>query len=219
MDPYIVGIVVYLGILTAVGVYKSRGVKTQDDFMVAGRKTSALFLAGTLVCTWVGSGSLFGGSGLAFRMGFSMLWMSAGAWVGIAIVYFLAHRVRRISQYTLSDILEKRYSPLARILGTSAVIIAYPTIAGYQFRGGGRLLNILTGVDPQTGAAITCATAILFTVIAGMVSIIAIDLFNGIMITVGLLVALPLAFGSVGGTGELAMLPADRFTVFGQEDW
>lgn len=219
MDAYIIGIVVYLAILISVGLYKSRSVKTQDDFMVAGRKTSALFLAGTLVCTWVGSGSLFGGSGLAFRQGFSMLWMSAGAWVGIAIVYFLAHRVRRISQYTLSDILEKRYNSVARLLGTSVVIIAYLTIAGYQFRGGGRLLNILTGIDPQTGAAITCAVVILFTVIAGLVSIIAIDLFNGIMITVGLLIALPLAYGAIGGAQELATLPAERFQVFGHEDW
>lgn len=218
MDPYIIGIVVYLALLAAVGIYKSRTVKTQDDFMVAGRKTSALFLAGTLVCTWVGSGSLFGGSGLAFRQGFSMLWMSAGAWVGIAIVYFLAHRVRRISQYTLSDILEQRYNALARILGTSTVIIAYLTIAGYQFRGGGRLLNILIGIDPQTGAAITCAAAILFTVVAGLVSIIAIDLFNGIIILVGVFVAIPLALSAVGGVEALSNLPPERFQIFGQKD-
>ena len=37
---------------------------TPDDFMVAGRRVSAWFLAGTLVCTWMGSGSLFGGATL-----------------------------------------------------------------------------------------------------------------------------------------------------------
>ncbi|MEX2088537.1 MAG: hypothetical protein WEB62_02155, partial [Bacteroidota bacterium] len=137
MDIYLAAVVVYLAVLIGFGIYKGRSVKTQDDFMVAGRKTSAVFLAGTLVCSWIGSGSLFGGAGLAFRMGFSELWMSAGAWVGIAIVYFLAHRVRRISQYTVADILEKRYNSVARIFGSSAVIIAYLTIAGYQFRGGG----------------------------------------------------------------------------------
>ncbi|MBF8248947.1 MAG: solute:Na+ symporter, SSS family/sodium/proline symporter [Bacteroidetes bacterium] len=218
MDPYIIGIILYLAALTAVGIYKSRAVKTQDDFMVAGRKTTALFLAGTLVCTWVGSGSLFGGAGLAFRGGISQLWMSAGAWVGIAFVYFLADRVRKISKYTISDILEQRYNSLARIFGTSAVIIAYLTIAGYQFRGGGRLLNILTGMDPQMGAAVTCVATILFTIIAGMVSIIAMDLANGIMIIVGVFIALPLAYGAVGGSEALATLPADRFAVFGPED-
>ena len=217
MDIYLIGVVVYLLVLGTIGIYSSRSVKTQDDFMVAGRKTSALFLAGTLVCTWVGSGSLFGGAGLAFRMGLSQLWMSAGAWVGIAIVYFLAHRVRRISQYTLSDILEKRYNTTARLFGTTAIIIAYLTIAGYQFRGGGRLLNILTGMDPVLGAAITCAVVIGFTVLAGLVSIISIDLINGIMMTAGVLIALPLVYFSVGAD-QIAALPADRFAAFGQEN-
>jgi SSS family solute:Na+ symporter/sodium/proline symporter len=218
MDIYIIGIIAYITVLTVIGISKSRSIKNQDDFMVAGRKTSALFLAGTLICTWVGSGSLFGGAGLAFRMGVSQLWMSAGAWLGIAFVYFLADRVRRISQYTLSDILERRYNSLARILGTSAVTISYLTIAGYQFRGGGRLLNILTGIDPQVGAMITCAATILFTVVAGMVSVIAMDLMNGIMILIGLAVALPLVFGDVGGATALANLPVDRFAIFGSED-
>ncbi|MBI4418118.1 MAG: sodium:solute symporter family protein [Ignavibacteriales bacterium] len=217
MDIYLIGVIVYLLILGGIGVYSSRSVKTQDDFMVAGRKTSALFLAGTLVCTWVGSGSLFGGAGLAFRSGISQLWMSAGAWVGIAIVYFLAHRVRRISQYTLSDILEQRYNATARLFGTTAIIIAYLTIAGYQFRGGGRLLNILTGIDPLLGGAITCAVVIGFTVLAGLVSIISIDLMNGIIMTLGVLIALPLAYFSIG-TDHLVTLPADRFAVFGQEN-
>ena len=34
--------------------------------------------------------------------------------MGIVIVYFLAHRVRRIAQYTVADILEKRYTPAAK---------------------------------------------------------------------------------------------------------
>lgn len=219
MDIYLFAVILYLLILAAIAIAKSRTVKTQDDFMVAGRKTSAMFLAGTLICTWIGSGSLFGGAGLAFREGFSQLWMSAGAWIGIAIVFFLAHRVRRISQYTVSDILEKRYNAAARLLGTSAIITAYLTIAGYQFRGGGRLLNILTGVDPVIGGAITCGVVILFTVMAGMVSIISIDLFNGIMMTVGVLIAVPLAFLAVGGSEQMATLPADHFAVFGQHNW
>ena len=137
-------IVGYFLVLMGVSVWKSRTTKTQDDFMVAGRSVPTWYLVGTLICTWIGSGSLFGGAGLAFREGIGDLWMSAGAWVGIVIVYFLAHRVRRIAQYTVADILEKRYTPAARVLGTLTVIVAYMAITGYQFRGAGRLLNLAT---------------------------------------------------------------------------
>ena len=213
---YFWAIVIYLAILIGISVYRSLRVKTQDDFMVAGRRVTAIFLVGTLVCTWIGSGSLFGGAGRAFRNGFSALWMSAGAWVGIAIVYFLAHRVRRIAQYTVPDLLETRYNPSARVLGTVAIIIAYLTIASYQFIGGGRLLNILLGWDPAVGAAVTCGLVVLYTVLAGMMSIVALDIVNGILITGAVLVAAPLTLKAAGGfAGLTATLPATHFTMFG----
>ncbi len=218
-------IVAYVAVMLAVGIWKSRTTRTQDDFMVAGRSVSTWYLVGTLVCTWIGSGSLFGGAGLAFREGLGDLWMSAGAWVGIVIVYFLAHRVRRIAQYTVADILEKRYTATARVLGTLTVIVAYMSIAGYQFRGAGRLLNLVTqdlpGGLPQItveqGRLLACLLVIVFTLLAGMVSIVSIDIFNGTLMVLGVLVALPLALSAVGGwEGVQATVPPAHFAVFGQ---
>ncbi|HAC16209.1 MAG TPA: hypothetical protein DCE78_09765, partial [Bacteroidetes bacterium] len=95
----------YLALLMFISIQKSRVVKSQEDFMVAGRSVPTYKLVGTLLCTWIGSGSLLAGAGLAARIGFSELWMSAGAWIGIIIVFFLAARVRRIAQFTVPDIL------------------------------------------------------------------------------------------------------------------
>jgi len=218
MDLYVVVVVLYVAALLGIGLFKMRQVKTQDDFMVAGRQTTTFYLVMTLVCTWIGSGSLFGGAGLAFRSGFSELWWSAGGWVGIVVVYFIAHRVRRISKYTLSDLLEQRYNKYARIFGSTAVVLAYLTIAGYQFRGGGRLLNILTGMDPAQGGLIVCLVVIVFTMTAGMVSIIAVDFFNGVIMTIGVLIAVPLVLSAVGGWEHVATLPADHFSTFGDNN-
>ncbi len=219
---YTAVIAMYVLLLFGVAISKSRRIKTQDDFMVAGRHVPVMMLVGTLVCTWIGSGSLFGGAGLAFRMGFSQLWMSAGAWVGIVVVYFLAHRVRRIAEYTVPDILEKRYNKWARVFGTLAVIIAYVSIAGYQFRGGGRLWNIITsgGISPELGAMITCGVIILFTLLAGMVSIVSIDIFNGIVMIGSVILAVPFALNAAGGwTGVTEAIPADHFAAFGSRNW
>jgi SSS family solute:Na+ symporter/sodium/proline symporter len=213
---YVVTISLYLAFMVAVSIWRSRQVRTQDDFMVAGRGVSTIFLVGTLVCTWIGSGSLFGGAGRAFRNGFSALWMSAGAWVGIALVWFLAHRVRRIAQYTVPDILETRYTPAARLLGTFAIVLAYLTIASYQFIGGGRLLHILTGIDPLWGQLLTCVLVVAFTVLAGMMSIVTLDVFNGLLILGGIAIAAPVALGGVGGwAGLVERLPASHFSTFG----
>lgn len=202
---YSVVTIVYLLLLIGVIIYKSRSVKNEEDFIVAGRGVPVYLLVGTLVCTWIGSGSLFGTAGLSFRTGFGELWFSAGAWIGIVVIYFIADRVRKISKFTLTDLLEQRYNHTARILGTVTIIVAYLVIAGYQFKGGGRFLSILSNgsIDVQTGALIACAIIILFTALAGMVSIISIDIFNGSIMILALLIALPFAISSHGGVTEV----------------
>jgi SSS family solute:Na+ symporter/sodium/proline symporter len=60
---------------------------------------------------------------------------------------------------------------------------------------------------------------VIFAVVAGMMSIMSVDIFNAIMKTLGLIVALPLVYIAVGGAQQVAKLPADRFEVFGQNDW
>src|SRR5688572_16386261 len=139
MSIFLASIVGYLAILAVAGFMRSRKVQTGDDFLVASRSLPARVLVLTLLSTWIGSGSLFAGAGLGYRAGFPALWQSAGAWAGIVLVYFFAPRVRRLAQYTVPDILESRYGPWGRILGSTTTVLAYTTIAAYQFRGGGRL--------------------------------------------------------------------------------
>src|SRR5262245_2371308 len=178
LGMHLYAILAYLAMLVALGIYQTRHAKTSDDFLVAGRTLPAHVLVFTLLATWIGSGSLFGGAGLGYRAGFPALWQSAGAWVGIALVYFLAHRVRRIAKYTMPDILELRYGTAARTLATLVVVIAYTTIAAYQFRGGGRLLNLVAGIDITQGALITMAFCVVYTSVAGMLSVAYLDVGN-----------------------------------------
>lgn len=226
MNVYLAVVLAYLALLIGVAVRKSRQVKTKADFMVAGRSVPTFLLVATLVCTWIGSGSLFGGAGLAFRMGVGDLWMSAGAWFGILAVMFLAARVRRIADYSVPELLERRYDATARLLGTLVVVVAYLTIAGYQFRGAGRLLNLVmpldatlsewTGLELPWAAMLSALTIMCFTALAGMVSVVSIDVFNGSLMIVGVFVALYLIVGQVGGWDEVvARLPETHFQVFG----
>jgi SSS family solute:Na+ symporter/sodium/proline symporter len=218
MNVFVAVVLLYPLTLIGVSLWRARSVKSHADFMVAGRAVPVGLLVGTLVCTWIGSGSLFGGAGLAYRTGIAELWFSSGGWIGLAVAYFIAGRVRRIAQYTVPDLLEQRYNAAARILGTVAIILAYVTIAAYQFRGGGWILSIVTDgrIGPTAGMYITAGAIVLFTALAGMVSIVTVDLFNGIIITLGVLLALPYMVFEVGGIGAvLGGLPAEHTTPLG----
>ena len=54
---YTVSIAIYLLALVGVGIYKTKMVKSSEDFMVAGRILPWYILVGTLLATWMGSGS------------------------------------------------------------------------------------------------------------------------------------------------------------------
>ena len=218
MSVLVLVVFIYPLILVAVSLWRSRGVKSHEDFAVAGRSVPVVLLVGTLVCTWIGSGSLFGGAGLAYRSGISELWFSFGGWVGLMAAYFLAGRVRKLAQYTVPDLLEQRYNAAARVLGTVAIVLAYVTIAAYQFRGGGWILSIVTdgAISPQLGVLITATAIVTFTALAGMVSIVTVDIFNGIIITLAVLLALPYMVFEMGGIGAvMERLPAEHTTPLG----
>jgi SSS family solute:Na+ symporter/sodium/proline symporter len=206
-------------VLAAIGFRHSRRARTGDDFLVAGRTLPARVLIFTLLATWIGSGSLFAGAGLGYRVGFAALWQSAGAWAGIALIYLIAPRVRRIAQYTMPDKLELRYGPAARVAGTITTVVAYTTIAAYQFKGGGRLLSLVSGIDPTTGQIITAAFCVVYTAVAGMLSVAYLDVGNGLMMLVGVGVAVAYLVVDAGGLGEaLGGLRPDQVTVFGALD-
>lgn len=224
-EIFLIVVITYVVAIIGISLWRGRGVKGQDDFMVAGRSVPAWLLVGTLVCTWIGAGSLIGGGGRAFRGGLSQLWMSAGAWLGILIIFFLADRVRRISKYTVQDILELRYHPAARVLGAIVVIVGSMTIFSYQLRGGAFVLEYILRLEQSWGLVLTAAVIVLFTMIAGLRSIVAVDILNGILIILAVFIGLPLMLGILGG-GDVAAgvdhvtatLPQDHFSLFGSQD-
>ena len=210
----------YLALLMGISIFKSFAIKNQSDFMVAGRSVSTARLVGTLLCTWMGSGSLLAGAGLAANVGFSELWMAAGAWVGIIIVFFLAARVRRIAEFTVPDILELRYNKYARILGTIVIVIAYTTIVGYQFRAGGFVLDLVAGIPEWQGVLLTAGFIVIFTAFAGMLSIVSVDIINGAVITAAVVIAVPLVYFHIGGAEYLTeTLDPSHFTIFGDNNF
>jgi SSS family transporter len=216
MNIYVVVLVVIVVVLLTVSISRLRTVKTKADFLVAGRSLPASVLVFTLLSSWIGAGSLFAGAENAFKNGFAALWQPAGGWAGLLIIYFVAPRARKFAQFTIPDLLETRYNTAARVLGTIAILFAYTAIASYQFRGGGDVLHLATGIDNTTGMYIVAGFVIVFTAIAGMSSVAYLDVVIGILITVSSIIAVPILLNKVGGwSGFHAALPADRFQVLG----
>jgi len=219
MNFYIIIIFVYLAGLTLMNLLKSRHIKDQDDMMVAGRSISMTKMVFTLICTWIGSGTFIAGAEFAAKAGWSALWQPVGAWIGIIIIYFLAARIRTFGQYTVGDILEVRYGPIARIVGAFAIFVSFVVIVSYQFKAGGYILNAISdgaiSIDQGTFMAFVFVT--LFTAIGGMIAIANTDLPNGIIILTSTVIATPIVMATAGSWSKIhSILPASHFQVFSE---
>lgn len=204
-------------VLCLVTVLKTVGVKDRMDFLLAGRKLPWPVLVFTLLSSWIGAGSLFAGGENAYKNGFAALWQPAGGWLGLLVIWSVAGRARRFAQFTVPDLLEKRYNAAARVMGTIAIVISYTVITSYQFKGGGDILHLIfPNLDRTVGMYTIAAFVIAFTAAAGMASVAYLDLVIGAMVTVIGLISLPILLANVGGWQAVrAALPPSHFQVLG----
>ncbi|MDD8015871.1 MAG: sodium:solute symporter family protein [Acidobacteriota bacterium] len=226
MSVYLYIILAYLLVLAGFNFYRAGKIKNQEDFMVAGRSLKWQVMVFTLICTWIGSGTFISGAEFASKAGFSALWLAAGAWAGIIIIYFLAAKIHTFGQYTVGDVLEARYGPAARVFGAVALIMSFVSIVSYQFVAGGFILNVITDgrISESLGTFLAAAFVILFTALGGMVAIAYTDLPNGIIIVLACVLAVPFVVAAAGGLPQAkAVLEPGYFAAvnsqFGAHPW
>jgi Na+/proline symporter len=142
---YFVCIIIYLLILAGIGVYKSRQVKTGDDFALAGRSLSPWIMVCTMLAVWIGTGSIVGNAERTYKDGMAALILPFGTFIGMILLSMVAARARKIEASTVPEIIGMRFGPVARMLSVISLIIAYMVIVSYQFNAGGAVLEVITG--------------------------------------------------------------------------
>ncbi len=91
---YLIAILIYLLILTAIGIHKSRQVKTQADFSVAGRTLSPWVMVCTMLAVWIGTGSIVANAEETYRTGMAALIIPTGVLLGMILLSLAASHVR-----------------------------------------------------------------------------------------------------------------------------
>ena len=210
MTHFIV-ILLYLFTLIGIGLYKAKKIKTQSDFAVAGRSLTPWVLVGTMLATWMGTGSILGNAGKTYETGLAALILPLGSVLGIIILTQIAGKVRDYEKFTVPEILGDRFGSGARIISVIALVIAYMVIVSYQYNAGGAVLStILTNdqgqslISVETGTIIAAIFIVLYTMLAGLVSVAYTDVANGIIILLSFIIAIPIFLYEAGGLSGMA---------------
>ncbi len=212
-------IVAYMVFLIGVGALRSRSVENQEDFSVAGRQLSTFVLFGTMLATWIGTGSIFGNAEKTYQAGIAAWIIPMGGLLGIVALSFLAAKARRIEAITVQDILEQRYNKWARIFGVITLTLTAVTIVSYQYRAAAAVIDLALPdtFSYETAVIIVAVFIIIYTALAGMFSVAYTDLVMGVTMIIGILVTLPVLWHKAGGyAGIAAKLPPDHLAFTGR---
>ena len=100
-------IAVYFFLMIAIGLLSRRKARGADDFFVAGRKGTSVFIVGSLIATIVGGSATIGMAGMGFSLGLNGAWWLLSGSIGlIALGIFFARKVREYGLYTLPELVE-----------------------------------------------------------------------------------------------------------------
>ncbi|OUX20507.1 MAG: hypothetical protein CBE10_02800 [bacterium TMED250] len=222
---YLSIILIYLFTLIALGAYKAKKIKTQSDFAVAGRTLTPWILVGTMLATWLGTGSVLGNAGKAYQTGLAALILPLGGVLGVVVLTQIAGKVRAYEKFTVPEILGDRFGPTARTLSVIALVIAYMVIVSYQYNAGGAVIHTVLKdvlldnsgtplISIQAGTIIAAIFIILYTMLAGLVSVAYTDVANGIIILISFVIAIPIFLVKAGGFEGMAI----SFAEMGKND-
>lgn len=193
-------LVVYFTVITAVGLWAAKRIKSSNDFFMPRRFGKAMmvmfsFGAGTHSDQAVGVASK------SFTNGISGIWYQ---WLYLPVTPFywlIAALFRRFRAVTTANVFEARYSGSVAMLYAVVGMTILMVSTGVMLKGSGAVLAACTGGMVSAGWAIAIMTVIfvIYGVAGGLAAAIVTDFIQGFLTIVFSFMLLPLVLNAVGG--------------------
>ena len=219
--PELIGIFLYLALQLAFGLMVSRSIKTQDDYLLAGRQVGPVLGLFSIFATWFGAETCIGAAGGVYEEGLQAVGIDPFGY-GLCLLFmglFLAIPLWKEKITTIADLFGRYYSPR---IETFAVLLLWPTSilwAAAQMKAFGHVLATASPMSAEMGCVVALVMVLLYTVPGGMLADAWTDLLQGVLLIGGLLLLLYLAFEDAGSPSALvAKIPTDQLHFFGGPD-
>lgn len=201
----------YFAILFLIGIIASRRVKGLNDFYVGGKKLGYWAVAFSARATGESGWLLLGLTGMGAIAGFSAYWVVVGELLGVGISWFLMAKpfkelTDKYDSITIPDFLESHFkakSHLLRVLSSAALSIFVIIYVSAQIDITGKAFEAFLSINYFTGAILGFLIVVAYIFIGGFVAVVWSDMFQGILMFLGL-VALPIvAWWSIEDSSEI----------------
>jgi len=197
----------YLLVTITIGLLAARRVHNAKDYMVAGRSLPLYMNAATVFATWFGAETVLSVSATFAKDGLSGIPGDPfGASLCLVLAALLFARLfYRMNLLTIGDFYKQRYGKGVEVLTSVAIVLSYLGWTSAQMTALGLVIHVLSGGAVGLTAAILIGAGVVlvYTIFGGMWSVAFTDLFQTVVILIGLTLVAMLVGDLAGGAGKV----------------
>lgn len=222
----LIGVVIYVAVMLAVGLFVAGKSGSMSDFAVGGRNMSLTVCSISIVATWFGSGPMMGSAAAAYA-GNTLEVLRDPFVSGVSLLiagFFFVRTYRRSGRITPIEFHEIRIGNLAGVISSFVNLIGGSIWLGAVLFAFGVIFETLTGQPAALGILGGTVVIVVYTMFGGLRAVAATDVLQMVFIMIGVLALFFVVVDDTGGFGNIAQqMPENAFHLLPEantfSDW
>lgn len=229
MDGYFLGlntldwlvIAAYIILITAIGLWANRSVKSTGDYFMGGRKFGKLLMIAQAFGAGTRTDQAVAVIGASSQIGLAGIWYQWLYLFSTPFFWLIAPIYRRLRYITIGDFFEQRYGTGMGAAYAFVGLLWFAVNIGVVLKGTGVTIEAITGGIISTEAAVIGMMLffVVYGALGGLVAAATTQLIQGFFILLLSFLLIPFALDYVGGLQAVhEALPDDWFNLIANEE-
>ncbi len=209
--------IVYVLVVLLIAWIASRNIKTSTDYLVAGRNKPFWLTSTSLLATWICSGTIMGGAGIAYEFGlFETIYDPFAAAISLILAGGLGYIavLRKMKLNSIGSFYHIRFGATASKLSALSMVPTYALWVGVQMMAFAYITSMLFGASFTTMLLVGAIILIGYTYLGGLLAVAWTDVLQIVIVIAGIIILYPIALNAAGGMSDVReVVPPEYFSM------
>lgn len=219
LDWFVLGI--YIAVITAIGLYSNKAVKSTSDYFMGGRRFGKLLMIAQAFGAGTRADQAVAVIGASSQIGLAGIWYQWLYLFSTPFYWLIAPIYRRLRYITIGDFFEQRYGMGMGAAYAFVGLFWFAANIGVVLKGTGVTIEAVTGGAISTEMAVFGMVAffVLYGLLGGLVAAASTQLIQGFFIILLSFLLIPFALSEAGGLASVhETIPDAWFSLVATEE-
>lgn len=208
-------ILIFLGSISAYGIYNSRKNKTSADYFLAGKNTPWWVAMFSIVATETSVLTFVSVPGLSYRSDWFFLQLAMGYILGRVLVsIFLLPQYFKGNITSIYEVIGSRFGTLVQKTASGIFLFTRLFADGVRFLATAVVIQVVTGWPIWVAVLVIGAITMVYTLSGGIRTVLWVDSFQFVLYLIGGFIVILFILNSANFTGLEPLLEAGKTQIF-----